>query len=142
MKIPTQSEADLHLQVCQYLRLKHPTAIFRTDFASGIKMTMGQAAKHKRLQSSRAWPDIFIANPVWLGDGNAEPDIPTFWGLFIELKREGVAVYLKNGALTANPHIREQAAMLEQLENLGYCAKFAVGFEAATELIDWYLGGA
>ena len=140
MKIPTQSEADLHLQICQYLRLKYPVVIFRTDFASGIKMTMGQAAKHRRLQSGRAWPDIFIANPVWHGDAKAE--CPTFWGLFIELKREGTSVYLKNGELTANPHIREQAEMLDQLEALGYCAKFAVGYEATIGLIDWYLGGA
>lgn len=56
-------EAILHQQVCQYLRMQYPDVIFRTDFAAGVKMTMGQAVRHKKLQSGKAYPDLFIAEP-------------------------------------------------------------------------------
>lgn len=125
-----KGEARVHQYVCDYLRLQYPNVIFRTDFAAGTKMTPGQAAKHKRLQSNRAYPDLFIAEPVNQSHG-----------LYIELKDEGVKVFKKNGDLVANPHIREQAAVLEQLSDKGYEAYFASGFNEAKYLIDKYLSG-
>lgn len=123
-----KGEALLHQQVCDYLRHQYPQVIFRTDFSAGARMTMGQAVKHKRLQSDRAYPDLFIAYPT-----------EEYHGLFIELKADGVTVYKKNGELTSNPHIKEQEAMLERLRGLGYRASFAKGFKEAKELIDDYL---
>jgi hypothetical protein len=123
-----QKEEDLHSQLCQWLRLQHPTVIFRTDFAAGLRMTMGQAAKHKSLQSGRAWPDLFLAEPRG-----------QYHGLFIELKREGVAVYLKSGQVSSNPHIQEQDFVLQKLRQRGYMAEFCVGIEAAMALINRYL---
>lgn len=109
--------------------MQYPDVIFRTDFAAGIKMTMGQAVKHRNLQCGRAYPDLFIAQPVG-----------KYYGLFLELKREGTTVVLKNGSLSADKHIREQAAVLNRLDSLGYCAKFAVGFDEAVDIIKKYLG--
>ena len=62
-------------------------------------------------------------------------------GLMIELKRPDVKIRKKNGELVANEHIREQAALLDELRNRGYKAEFACGFDEAKEIIDEYLGG-
>ncbi len=125
----TQHEQTLHTKVAWYLRHNYPNVIFRTDFAAGIKMTMGQAVKHKALQSSRAYPDLFIAYPT-----------EEYHGLFIELKADNAKVYLKDGTLSKEKHIQEQEAMLDRLRALGYRASFAKGFDQAKELIDDYIG--
>lgn len=128
MRRVVASEATIHQYVADYLKLQYPNVIFRTDFAAGIKMTMGQATKHKRLQYGRAYPDLFIAYP-----SNA------WHGMYLELKRLDATVYLKNGELSTNAHIQEQAATLRDLRDLGYYAEFAVGFEDAKRQIDKYL---
>lgn len=121
------SESTLHEMVCDYLRLRYPYVIFLTDSAAGMKLTMGQAIKRKRLNSSRALPDIFIAHPV-----------SVYHGLWLELKREGTVIYKKDGSLRSDEHLREQAIMMNKLELLGYEAQFAVGFEQARIAIDDY----
>lgn len=120
-------ESFIHENVAQYLKLRYPDVLFRTDFAAGIKMTWGQAIKHKRLQAGRAWPDFFIA----------EPRGP-FHGLFLELKADGTRIILKNGKVTANKHIREQEETLRILRKLGYFAGFCIGFEEARNTIEGY----
>ena len=129
-----KTEENLHLKVCDYLRKNYPDVLFRTDFSSGMKMTPGQAAKHKKFQKGRAWPDLFIAKPQFYGWWMAES------GLFIELKAEGTKLCKKNGEMVANKHYREQAEMLEELRKLGYCAEFAVGYDQAIRIITDYLG--
>lgn len=124
-----KKEEILHLKVCDYLRKNYPNVLFRTDFSSGMKMSPGQAAKHKKFQKSRAWPDLFIA----------ESNILTS-GLFLELKAEGVKLYKKNGEMVANKHYQEQAEMLEKLRSNGYIAEFAVGYDEAIKIITNYLG--
>jgi hypothetical protein len=121
------NEALVHEQVCQYLRLQYPEVMFRTDLG-GIRLTIGQAAKVKRLQAGRAFPDLFVAEPCG-----------GFHGLFIELKREGVRVRKADGTLMANEHIREQNAVIEELTKRGYYATFASGFEQAKAVLDHYL---
>ena len=125
-----QSEAVLHQHIAQFIKMQYPGLHFRTDFAAGNKMTMGQAARHKRLQSGKSWPDLFIAKPV----GN-------YHGLFIELKREGTTIKLKNGDLTKNKHIREQLKLIRHLCDLGYFACMSVGFDNTVEVINTYLRG-
>lgn len=123
-------EAQLHHAVVYYLKTRYPHVLFRTDFAAGLKLTFGQAARHKRLQAGRAWPDLFLAEPS-LTYGTA--------GLFLELKRDGTRIYRRDGQLVSDEHIREQAAVLEALRFRGYSAHFAVGFEEAKQLIDDHL---
>lgn len=60
-------------------------------------------------------------------------------GLFLELKKEGTRLKKKNGDW-ASEHIKEQAKVLEQLRDRGYCAEFAVGFDETKKIIDEYLG--
>lgn len=132
-------EIDLQQQVADYIRLQYPNVIFHSDFGSGIKLTMGQAIKQKRLNGGRrSWPDMFLAEP----DIGKTGGFKKIWfGLFIELKREGTRIYKKDGKLVADEHIREQFDMLEQLRRRGYAAEFACGFEAAVDLIDSYMKG-
>lgn len=121
-----QAEAALHRQVCDYLRLRYPNVLYRTDFAAGMKMTVSQAIRHKRLQSGRAWPDLFIAEPR-----------RGHHGLFIELKASNI--FKRDGSLRAGEHILEQSLVLAQLNRLGYKAQFACGFDQARKAIDDYL---
>lgn len=124
------SEAELQKQVAIYIRMQYPDVIFHSDFGSGVKLTPWQA-KMQKMQNGgrRAWPDMFLAEPV----GN-------YHGLFVELKKEGTRLKKKNGDW-ASEHIAEQDAVLSELNDKGYKAEFAIGFEQALNLIDDYLGG-
>ena len=121
-------EASLHQQVVDYLKWQYPNVLFRTDFAAGIKMTIGQAVKHKKLQKCKAWPDLFIA-----------ASRNKYHGLFIEIKKSNSDVFTKWGQYKTNPHIQEQAEVLRYLDNLGYAAYFGCGFDDIKTIIDNYL---
>lgn len=129
-------EESLQRQICQYLRLQYPHLIFRSDFSSGLHLTMNQAVIHKSLQSGRSFPDLFVYAPRVHGTKH-------YCGLAVELKRLGTVIYItrgsRKGELVADPHIREQHFMLEELNRLGYCARFGIGFEHARHIIDAYL---
>lgn len=129
-----KKEELLHLRICDYLRKNYPNVLFRTDFSSGMKMSPWQAAKHKKFQKSRAWPDLFIACSDRDGWEIKE------CGLFLELKAEGTKLYKKNGEMVANKHYREQAEILKKLRSEGYAAEFAVGYNEAIKIITDYLG--
>jgi len=142
-------ELELQAQVADYIRLQYPSVIFHSDFGSGIKLTMGQAIKQKRLNGGRrAWPDMLLAEPM-ARKIDLSKDSPfdkatklvMYAGLFIELKREGTRIFKKDGKLVADEHIREQYDMLHDLRARGYAAEFAIGFEATKKLIDDYMKG-
>ena len=122
-------EENLHLKICDYLRKNYPDVLFRTDFSSGMKMSPGQAAKHKKFQKGRAWPDLFIAESNTLASG-----------LFLEIKAENVIVFNMNGKVRKNKHLIEQDKMLKELRKKGYRARFAIGYEQAIFEIQQYLG--
>ena len=124
-----KTEENLHLKICDYLRKNYPDVLFRTDFSSGMKMSPGQAAKHKKFQKSRAWPDLFIAESNILASG-----------LFLEIKAENVIVFKKNGEIRQNKHLIEQDKMLKELSKKGYRARFAIGYDQAIFEIQEYLG--
>ncbi len=124
-----KKEEILHLKVCDYLRKNYPDVLFRTDFSSGMKMTPGQAAKHKKFQKGRAWPDLFIAESNNFASG-----------LFLEIKAENVIVFKKNGEIRRNKHLIEQYKMLKELRKKGYRARFAIGYNQAIFEIQQYLG--
>jgi len=72
-----KAEASIHARVADHIKIKWPFVVFHTDYAAGLKMTIGQSAQNKRLQSGRGYPDLTILEPV---NG--------LHGLLIELKRE------------------------------------------------------
>ena len=146
------TELELQMQVADYLRLQYPGVLFHSDFGSGVKLTMGQAIKQKRLQGGRrSWPDMFIAEPKnvkaeckVITDGDVIKEarfLEQKYGLFIELKKAGTRIFKKDGTLVSDAHICEQFDMLEQLRRRGYMAEFACGFDEAKKIIDEYLGG-
>lgn len=123
-------EKYIHEHICTWLKLTYPRILFRTDFAAGVKMSMGQAIRHKKLQSGRAWPDLFIAEPKG-----------GFHGLFLEIKGDEARVFNKKGHLLKNQHLIEQGDMIALLRSKNYAAYFAVGFDQARDLIQMYLEG-
>lgn len=134
-------EESLQRQVCQYLRLQYPHVIFRSDYSAGLHLTENQARINRSMQSGRGFPDLFIYHPVThIKDGVGRQ----YHGMALELKKDGTSVILKigprKGMLSTDPHIQEQALVLKTLSGLGYYANFAVGFDEATQLIDWYFG--
>lgn len=156
-------ESDLQVMVADYLRLQYPDVLFHSDFGSGIKLTMGQATKQKRQNGGRrAWPDMLIAEPRFaskipgkknrffkdliagrekFSSSSEMAHSMLHCGLFLELKKEGTKIMKKGGGLVSNPHIIEQSKMLNALNERGYYAVFAVGFDEAKRIIDEYLGG-
>jgi len=119
-------EEELQLSICNYLKLQYPKAIFLSE-SSGLRVSMGQAKKLKRMRSFDALPDMFIAYP------NGK-----FHGMFIELKTTESSPYLKDGSVSTQKHVQEQLQTLKKLHDLGYAAVFGVGFEDTRSKIDNY----
>lgn len=132
--IPKRNSPELAIQrrVCTYLKDNYPDVIFHSDYSAGLHLTQNQAKINKSLQSSAGMPDLYILKPS-----------RGYNGLFIELKADGVTVILKTGKdkgkLTSDLHIRQQAVILRRFNELGYYANFAVGYESAVAIIDWYM---
>lgn len=120
------SELDVHSAVCKYLKLKN--LMFISDFAAGIKMTKGMAMRQKSQKSDHDWPDIFVAEPKG-----------RYHGLFIEIKRDRDSLYNKNGSMIKSDHLTDQLTCINLLNEKGYFARFACGFDEAKELVDNYL---
>jgi hypothetical protein len=121
------TEEKLHEAVCRYISLQYPNVLFSSDM-SGFRLTIGQAKRAAKLRSSRAYPDIVCYSPRG-----------GFHGLFVELKKEDVRIYKRNGDIVSNAHIIEQKKMLVELNRLGYYADFACGLDEAIKLIDKYM---
>lgn len=130
-------EESIQRKVCTYLRMQYPNVIFRSDYASGLHLTMAQAVTHKSMQSGRSFPDLFLFYP-------RKVEGKQYAGMALELKKEGTSIIvsrgLKKGQLVADPHIREQYYVLQQLFKLGYYTDFAIGFDDAIKKLDWYMG--
>lgn len=78
---------------------------------------------------------MFIAEPAPAKDGSGD-----YCGLFIELKKENVKIFKKDNSFV-NEHLKEQYETLNYLNEKGYYAVFAFGFEQAKNIIDGYLSG-
>jgi len=124
------TEETIQNQICQYVKVQYPNVLFNTDL-SGIKLPMGLAVKVSKLRSSRAFPDLVFYEPRKING-------KMYYGLFIELKKDGVKIFKRNGAVVANGHIKEQIKMITKLSEKGYYACFAIGFDEAKEIIDNY----
>lgn len=89
------SEHNLYEQIARYLQLQYPNVIYRFDVGADLKLTMGQAVKHKRLHPERGYPDLFIAKTkeikvkTVLGSGYSLVEIKPLGGLYIEIKKDG-----------------------------------------------------
>lgn len=120
-------ERELHKAVVTYIKMQYPKVLFNTDL-SGVFTTPATAKQVSQLRSRKGHPDLMIYEPRG-----------GYYGLFVELKANGVKVHNQNGDIVASDHIRTQAEYLEELNQRGYMAVFAVGFDAAKRVIDSYL---
>ena len=143
------TELELQVQVADYLCQHYPSVLFHSDYGSGLKLTIGQARKQRRLQGGRrAWPDMFIAGAI---PKMGYKGITIWYGLFLELKKDGEKLHpgprAKNrfksidGKEYKTEHLMEQADVLSKLRRAGYAAEFAIGYDEAQKIIDEYLGG-
>lgn len=116
--------------VADYLKLRYPNIIFKSNKEDGRKRKLYEQQFHKRINSpSRGFPDIFVFEPRG-----------KYHGLALELKAADVSVWLKDGSLTTDSHVQEQSAVLERLIERGYQAHFVSGFGEARTAIDRYFG--
>jgi hypothetical protein len=122
------SEKSLHAAICDYIRMQYPKVLFNSDLSGSMKLTIGQAVQLKKLRSSRGFPDLTIYEPR-----------KQFHGLFLELKREGEVIYKRDRHTLKTPHLVEQVETIKRLNQLGYFAAFAIGFDEARHYIDIYL---
>jgi len=120
-------EESLQIAVSKYLRLVYPNVMFTSE-SSGIRLTMGQAIKAKKQRSQRGLPDMLIFEPRG-----------GYFGLMLELKRDGESPFKRNGKLKAGLHLSEQYEAIKKLNFNGYRSFFAVGFDQAREIIDHYM---
>jgi hypothetical protein len=123
-----QPEYELQKAVCQYLELQYPDVLF---VSTGIPFNLRpeQGARIKAINKSNfKCPDLIIL------EGRRG------WkGLAIELKAK--TIFKKDGSLLKNEHVEAQEKSIFGLVDKGYFAQFAVGFDEAKRIIDWYLKG-
>jgi hypothetical protein len=123
-----QTEGILHGQVSDYIKMQYPKTKFNSDSAGIFTASWRLRKSLKRTRSENGLPDLDI-RAMRGGYG----------GLMIELKAEGELVFKKDGTIRKNEHLEEQAKVIEELVEEGYYACFAVGFDEAKKIIDWYM---
>lgn len=119
------TEGILTQQVADYLRLQYSWAPFHVDFGAGAVLNKLQAIRSRRLNDN-GWPDIAI--PVARHGKH---------GLYIELKKDGVAFYKKNGEPYSQ--FAHQHAVHELLRAQGYEVVVGIGFNRTKQAVDNYL---
>ncbi len=126
-----KEEQKVHNAVVQYLKLQYPKVIFRSD-GGGLRLPIGLAVQFKNQQMSRAYPDLFIAEPT-------QCEGAFLGGLYIEIKKDRNEYLTKKGEIRESEHIQEQYEMLQALEEKGYAAEFGGGIDECKQIIDDYL---
>ena len=126
------TESDLYIQIARFMSLKYPNVLYHFDLMGVNNNSPITRSLYGQL-NGRGWPDLFIAYPkITLNGGN-------YLGLFLELKKDGVSIYKRNGELRKDPHLHAQAQVLDGLQGAGYMAEFAVGLDDAVNKISEYL---
>ena len=122
-----KSEQNLQVSISQYIKLKYPDIIFTSE-SGGLRLSISQAVLLKKCRSCKALPDLWILEAR-----------KGYHGCLLELKKEGTKLYKKNGDLKKDKHIAEQEEIQHRLRNKGYFCEFAVGFDEARSIVDYYL---
>ena len=125
---PKTNELNVHNQVCKYLKAQYPNVMFISDFAAGIKMSIGMASRQSLQKSAHAFPDIHILEPR---NG--------YHGLFIEVKKDDGIFYKGTRELKPVQHVLDQFECMRLLIQKGYYADFGCGFDECKKILDDYL---
>lgn len=121
------NEKQVHKAICKYLDMKYPDVIYTSD-PSGMKVSIGLVMEMKAKRCKRyKIPDLLIFHPN-----------EVYKGLFMEIKKDVSEVVTKSGYLRKDKHTQEQLKTLQRLQDLGYAAIFAAGFDHAKKAIDFY----
>lgn len=131
------SEAIVHERIVRYLKRDHPRVVFKTDFSAGLKLPIWLAARQRKLQYKRGFPDLVVYQGMELLRGALRAQA---FGLCIEIKKGGTRLKKLDG-LWSSDHIREQYEMLQELDRAGYACAFAVGYDQAVDIIEAYFNG-
>jgi hypothetical protein len=59
-------------------------------------------------------------------------------GIILELKKSGVTVFKKDGTLRKNEQLELELSYMQAKSAVGYIPFFAIGYDAAIEVINWY----
>jgi len=122
-------EYELQRAISWYLHVQYYDVLFLSDTIANLKLSKMQAIRNKKIQKEGfKTPDLLILEPR---NG--------YSGLFIELKI--ATPFKKNGEIKASTkdHLKGQLESIEKLNQKGYKACFAVGFEETKKIIDDYL---
>tara|TARA_R110000772_G_scaffold27364_1_gene69689 strand:+ start:895 stop:1275 length:381 start_codon:yes stop_codon:yes gene_type:complete len=120
-------EYDLQVQVCKYMDMQYRGSLYMSDTVASLKLTMGQAMRNKKIQKDGfKTPDLIIFEPRG-----------KHHGLFIELKIK--SPFKKNGELLKSDHLEGQQNTINDLNERGYYATFATGFDETKKIIDKYM---
>ena len=120
-------EYELQKRVCKYLSERYPKALFMSDTIASVKLTIYQGARNKAIQKDGfKCPDLLILQPSYFHHG-----------LFLELKIK--SPFKKDGTLLKNEHLEGQQRTIDQLNRLGYLAKFSVGYDETIKNIVEYM---
>lgn len=120
-------EFELQAECCKYLNAQYPKLLYYSDTVANLKLTVFQGARNKRIQKEGfKTPDLLILKPNYYHAG-----------LFIELKVK--SPYKKDGTLLKNEHLEGQQRTINDLNNLGYFATFATGFNEFKKIVDNYM---
>jgi hypothetical protein len=126
-------EVEIQKELCRYISLKYPKVIFNCD-CSGLNLSKTQAGQASVMRSDLGFPDFVMYEPR-----------KNYFGLFIEIKREGETLYKKHksqdhaGILWKDDHVFKQYEMIVNLQKKGYFASFGIGLDDCMKIVDTYL---
>lgn len=124
-----RSEWSVQLEFCKWVKHTYPDILFRSDEQNAKKRTpMMQNIMDIIDPYREGFPDVTFYEPRG-----------KYAGLFIELKREGSGLWLKDGSMSTQEHFKKQAAYHQKLRDRGYCVEFAEGVDEAKKVFLGYL---
>ena len=94
------SETNLHIRIAYYIKHNYPDVIFTSE-SSGIKLSIGQAVVLKKMRSGRALPDLMLFEAR-----------RGYNGMFLEIKKEGISIYKRNGEIKRDKHLRARRSFI------------------------------
>ena len=120
-------EFNIQCQIFEWAELKQvqlPELALLNGSLNGIRLTIGNAVKAKRIGMKKGYPDLFL--PVARGG---------YFGLYIELKPKWRGIKKRQRPKPT----KEQVWWLQELAKQGYSCHHVNGYEAAISVIEQYL---
>lgn len=120
-------EDRVHQQVVKWLNLAHPSVMFHSDAAGELMIESMRIRQSRVNMKGLSFPDLQIL----AAHGG-------YFGMFIEIKREGEQIFNQAG-IFKNDHLKRQGLTLMMLKDRNYKAIFSKGFDNIIREIGLYL---